>query len=230
MNDYKYEWDMSYINKDNFVFYPHEEIIRFVSKYIRKRVDLNNFKDVCNIENPKMLDVGCGIGRHIIYAADMGIEAFGIDLSENAIRKAREWAAKSGLVDSEKRIIQGDIRNLPWTEETFDFAISHGVLDSMTFSTAKEAVKEIARVLKEGGLFYCDIISGDDSSHFREYAGEELVKAPHECGTIQSYFNFTKINELIHGVFAVKESFLIRKENILTGQFTSRYHLVLKKM
>ncbi len=28
-------WEESYLKKDNFVFYPHEEVIRFFSKYIR---------------------------------------------------------------------------------------------------------------------------------------------------------------------------------------------------
>ncbi len=35
MDNQKYEWDKSYQNLDNFVFYPHEEVIRFVSKFIR---------------------------------------------------------------------------------------------------------------------------------------------------------------------------------------------------
>lgn len=30
------EWDDSYRNRDNILFYPYEEIIRFVSKYIKK--------------------------------------------------------------------------------------------------------------------------------------------------------------------------------------------------
>lgn len=223
-------WDISYNNKDNFVFYPHEEVIRFVSKYIRKRVDLSKFKEGCNVDNPKILDVGCGIGRHIIYADDMGIEAYGIDLSNTAIAKACEWADKNGMDNSKKRIVQGDICCLPWENDFFDFAVSHGVLDSMPFTMAKKGVREVARVLKKNGLFYCDIVSGDDSSHFREYAGEEVVETLHECGTIQCYFNFTKVNELIGEVFSIHEAFLIRKENVLSGSFISRYHLVLKKL
>ena len=45
MNNNKSEWDKSYQKRDNFVFYPHEEVIRFVSKFIRKRVGLNEFLD-----------------------------------------------------------------------------------------------------------------------------------------------------------------------------------------
>ena len=44
------KWEESYRRKENFVFYPHEEIIRFVSKYIRKRVGLDEWKDVSEIQ------------------------------------------------------------------------------------------------------------------------------------------------------------------------------------
>ena len=43
MNLKKKEWNQSYKNKDNFIFYPHEEVIRFISKYIKKRIGLNKY-------------------------------------------------------------------------------------------------------------------------------------------------------------------------------------------
>lgn len=229
MGNQQKKWDDSYRNRDNFLFYPHEEIIRFVSKYIRKRVGLNELLEICSTKTPKLLDLGCGIGRHIIYASKMGIEAYGIDLSEFAIQKAIEWAEAEGVPKPKERIKQGDIRNLPWADGYFDFVVSHGVLDSMNFEIAKGAIKEVARVLKESGLFYCDLISGDDSFHAREYAGEEFVETQHEQGTVQSYFNFSKIKHLIKGYFEIEECVLIKRENVVSGGYGSRYHLVLRR-
>lgn len=52
----KDKWDAIYKNKDNFVFYLHEEVIRFVSKYIRKRVGDKNYIDKKDFEkNPIIL-------------------------------------------------------------------------------------------------------------------------------------------------------------------------------
>lgn len=226
----KSEWEISYQNRDNFVFYPHEEVIRFVSKYIRKRTGLNEFKDVvpCN-PPPKILDLGCGIGRHALYCHDMGLDAYGIDLSETAVEVARSWGAQSGIEAPEKKILPGDIRHLPWEDGFFAFAISHGVLDSIHFEIARAASVELARVLRRGGVFYCDLISGDDFAHAREFCGEDVVTSSHEHGTIQSYYNFAKVNELIAGLFEIEEVLLIRRENIVQGGFSSRLHVVLKR-
>ncbi|MFA7239051.1 MAG: class I SAM-dependent methyltransferase [Sulfuricellaceae bacterium] len=223
------EWDDSYKKKDNFVFYPHEEVIRFVSKYIRKRIGLHEFRDVAaDASSAKILDFGCGIGRHVIFCHELGLSAYGIDLSQEAINVALQWTDEKGLREQKKVIVQGDVRHLPWDEGFFDFALSHGVLDSMHFDVAKQACAEVARVMKKGGLFYCDLVSGDDSSHAREFAEEEIVTTEHETGTIQSYFNYSKLVALISDYFDIVECKLIRNENVHNGIFISRWHLVLK--
>jgi|APSaa5957512535_1039671.scaffolds.fasta_scaffold305158_2 hypothetical protein len=43
--EFKSAWDDSFKNKDNYVFYSYEEIIRFVSKYFCKRIEFNQFLD-----------------------------------------------------------------------------------------------------------------------------------------------------------------------------------------
>jgi SAM-dependent methyltransferase len=227
MQNYQQEWNNSYVNRDNFVFYPHEEVIRFVSKFIRKRIGLNEFRDV---EPGKVLDLGCGIGRHVIYCYEMGLDAYGIDLSDTAVVVAREWANQKGLPESEKKILQGDVCNLPWDDNYFHYAVSHGVLDSMPFGVARAACIELGRVMPVGGLFYCDLISGDNSMHAREFSGEEIVATAHEQGTVQHYFNMTKILSMIDGIFEIEECNLIRRESVLQGGYGSRYHLVLKRV
>ena len=227
----KSEWNKSYVNKNNFLFYPDDEVIRFMSKYIRKRIGLNKFLNLNFQKNMKRsLDLGCGIGRHVIYCHEMGLDSYGIDLSDIAIKFAHDWAKVIGLLAPNKKIKQGDVRYLPWDSGFFNFVISHGVLDSMSLEIAKETSIEIARVMDTGGLFYCDLISGDDSDHAREYYGEEIVKTEHEKGTIQSYFNFHKIQYLFEGLFTIKECQLIKRENVLTGTLSSRYHLILEKI
>ena len=228
----KDSWEESYRRGDNFLFYPKEEIIRFVSKYIRKRTGLNDFLNVTTLghTHPKILDLGCGIGRHVKYCHEMGLEAYGIDISKVAVIEARNWLSSTGMSDPYDYVLQGDVCQLPWKNGFFTFALSHGVLDSMAWEAARAACIELARVMIPGGIFYCDLISGDDSSHSREYSGSEVVTAKHEENTIQLYFNMQLINELIEGVFSIQECNLVRFENVLTGEYHSRYHLVLSRI
>ena len=226
----KSEWEDSYLKRDNYLFHPHEEVIRFVSKYIRKRVGLNQFSDVTPGSGPhRVLDLGCGIGRHVMYCHDMGMDAYGVDLSATAIEAATEWAVSRGTKELTARLLQSDARSLPWEDGFFQYAVSHGVLDSMSFKLARVVSTELARVMAPRGIFYCDLVSGDDNRHAREFSGEEIVVTAHEKGTVQLYFNISLIRSLFDALFDILECNLIRREDVISGGYTSRYHLVLQK-
>jgi SAM-dependent methyltransferase len=230
MNERQDKWNASYQRRENFVFSPNEQVVRFVSKYVRKRVGLNEFKDVLQLGRPvRFLDLGCGIGRHLIFAYEMGLEGYGVDLSPVAVEQARLWVKTRGFGDFEKRIRAASATQLPFDERFFDVAVSHGVLDSMPFAVARAAVQECARVLTPGGIFCCDLISGDDSSHGREFDGEEIVSTEHERDTVQSYFNFGKIQRLVEGVFEIVEAILVRQQNLLVAGSHARTCIVLRK-
>jgi SAM-dependent methyltransferase len=229
MNDRLEQWNQSFERHENFVFVPNEQVVRFIARYIRKRIGLAEFTDVLKLDHPaRLLDLGCGIGRHLIYAREMGLESYGVDLSPVAVEIARQWAKSAGFTQPENSIRVASVTSLPFDDHFFDVAISHGVLDSIRFDVARQAAKECARVLRPGGLFYCDLISPDDSRHGREFAGEEIVSTQHERDTIQSYFNFTRIHQLFDGLFEIVEATLCRQENLLAPASTARTHLVLK--
>jgi SAM-dependent methyltransferase len=221
-------WDQSYDKGDNYVFYPHEEVIRFVSRYVRKRTGFDSFSDRRPFaRTPTGLDLGCGIGRHVRYMDDMQIEAHGIDLSRVAIEEALRVCQADGRSQLHDRFHIGSITEMPYEDGYFDCIVSHGVLDSMPFDIARQAVVESRRVLDAQGHFYLDLISGDDPEHFPEYAGEETVVGPFESDTIQSYFNFARIQQLIGDTFSLVECQLIRHSNMIGSGWHSRYHLVL---
>lgn len=67
----------------------------------------------------RVLDVGCGTGRHAVPLATMGLGVTGVDLSPEMIAKARERAS-AAAVDVE--LLVADARELP-DLEPFDAAI-----------------------------------------------------------------------------------------------------------
>jgi 2-polyprenyl-3-methyl-5-hydroxy-6-metoxy-1,4-benzoquinol methylase len=79
--------------------------------FIEKELNFN--KDL------KILDIGCGTGRHSIELTRRGYRVTGIDLSESQIARAREKAREENLqID----FLVHDARNLPFSNE-FDVAL-----------------------------------------------------------------------------------------------------------
>ncbi|QSZ40742.1 methyltransferase domain-containing protein [Sulfurimonas aquatica] len=229
MNNHISQWNNSYKNKDNFVFYPHEEIIRFISKYIKKRIGFNDFKKQYNFHHlPKVLDFGCGIGRHVKLINEFKLDAYGFDLSTDAISYAKEIFQQQNLSYLGNKVIQANITNLPYDDNKFDFMLSHGVLDSMPFEIAKIGMSELHRCIQNDGYIYFDLISTKDSS-FNGNLEKEIDEA-HELGTIQSYFDLHKINLLLGKLFQIQEITLIEKQDILNNINHARYHVVVKKL
>lgn len=107
----------------------------------------------------KIIDIGCGTGRHSIELSKRGYEITGIDLSESLLQKAREKAIQNGL---HINFLRHDARNLPF-ENQFDVAIMmcEGGFplmetDEMNF----EILKNVSRSLKNKSTFIFTTLNG----------------------------------------------------------------------
>ena len=76
-------------------------------------------KEIGYDKNARILDIGCGTGRHAIELTKRGYTVVGVDLSDSQLERARQKAAIDHLqIDFQKH----DARNLPFVHE-FDLAI-----------------------------------------------------------------------------------------------------------
>jgi ubiquinone/menaquinone biosynthesis C-methylase UbiE len=107
----------------------------------------------------RILDVGCGTGRHAIELAKRGYTVTGIDLSESQLAKARQKAATLNLPVV---FLQHDARELPFDRE-FDLAIMlcEGGFPLMETDEMNFAIlQSVARSLKKGGKFIFTTLNG----------------------------------------------------------------------
>lgn len=262
------QWNESYARGENAIFYPHEEMVRFLNRFIRKRISLHRFSDVIyrgdfyhsgigitknkqivesvksdiltgggneTLMPLKALDFGCGIGRGSMLMAEFGIHSYGIDISQVAIDEAKklyaDLAQKQKLAPVEFQAYNGE--KIPFDDESFDFSVSYGVLDSLPFELAKKLVKEIERVSKT--YFFVSLIGEDSTSEFSNiqaniFTDEVEVQEAHEKGTIQSFFDYKKIQNLFANtsfeiVWGEKKTSL----NLMNNSTHSRYYIVLRK-
>jgi 2-polyprenyl-3-methyl-5-hydroxy-6-metoxy-1,4-benzoquinol methylase len=107
----------------------------------------------------KILDVGCGTGRHTIELSKRGYSVTGIDLSESQLKRAREKAESNRLkIDFQKQ----DARNLPFDNE-FDAAIMlcEGGFSLMeTDEMNNEILKNVTKSLRGNGKFIFTTLNG----------------------------------------------------------------------
>ena len=104
--------------------------------------------------NSKVLDLGCGEGRHIFGALDEYKDIYCVGLDQDIPSLD---VCKEGLVFFEELntgstiFIQGSVYNLPFEDDAFDLVICSEVLEHLDDYHA--AIKEIYRVLKPQGKF-----------------------------------------------------------------------------
>lgn len=114
----------------------------------------------------RVLDVGCGRGRHAVEFAARGFDVTGLDLSERSLEIAAKRADDQGV---DVRFIRGDMRE-PVDTEAFDLVINlftaFGYFEKA--SEHQRAVDAMATALTTGGVLVQDFLNAD-------YVRETLV-------------------------------------------------------
>jgi SAM-dependent methyltransferase len=100
----------------------------------------------------RVLDLGCGSGRHLVFLAKNGFDVYGIDIAKSGIKLAKNWLKEEKL---KAHLKIGDIyKKLPYKDNFFDAIVSTQTLHHNRIEKIRKAIKEIERILKPGGLIF----------------------------------------------------------------------------
>lgn len=114
----------------------------------------------------RVLDLGCGIGRHLLFLAGEGFDAWGVDVSPTAIATSARALRDAGL---RATLVQADMARLPLAA-AFDAAVAWNVIYHGTLNTIVDTVAGVARALRQGGLFLVTFNSTENDAALRARA------------------------------------------------------------
>ena len=133
------DWDDVFAKKGKYFTEPHPDMERLADLFREKGVR-------------RILDLGCGTGRHLLFLLKKGFEVYGLDGSPNGLEIAKNWLTDENL--SSELTCQKIEHKFPYKDSFFDAVISIQVIHHNLMKDIVFTVNEIKRVLKQEGFIF----------------------------------------------------------------------------
>lgn len=166
--------------------YPWDIVVSFVFRNAprdRPRADIG------------ILEVGCGTGANLWFAAREGFRVAGVDGSASAIATAQQRFREDGL-SGDLRV--ADFVALPFADASMSLVIDRGSLTCCGTTALRSALAEIHRVLQPGGRFLFNPYADSHSSARAGRPGPDDLTVDIGAGTLAGvgHIRFTSRRDL----------------------------------
>lgn len=104
----------------------------------------------------RVLDLGCGIGRHALMFARAGLDVTAMDGAPAGLAAVRAAAEAEGLAIATD---EGLMTDLPYADGSFDYVLAFNVIYHGEPGVVRRAIAEIRRVLAPNGLYQGTMLS-----------------------------------------------------------------------
>ncbi|MFF4102740.1 class I SAM-dependent methyltransferase [Streptomyces sp. NPDC001903] len=122
----------------------------------------------------RLVDLGSGPGVDAVFLSVQGLDVTGVDLSPDAVARARRWAELAG---APAEFIQGDVLDVPLPDHSADVVTDSFVFHNMRDDARERYADEVHRLLKPGGLFLLNSFSDHmvEGTGPRRITSEEIL-------------------------------------------------------
>lgn len=141
--------------------------------FIFRQTQLYKFLKYCSENNLEKVVLDCGAGGKyppLALFLEYGYKTLGIEISDSQIEKAKAFADEFNI---NLNINKGDIKQLPFDDESISYIYSYNTIFHMKKSDMTKGINEIKRVLKTGGICFINFLSVNDSDFGK---GEKIGK------------------------------------------------------
>lgn len=148
----------------------------FLGTRARRYLSRRRFVTVTGMTSEKSggraLDVGCGWGYNLFLLRSRGFDTCGIDIVQNDFYAAKKIAEANGYFN---KLLGADMSALPFEDRTFSAVTAVETFEHVFFPDRVNAVREVARVLIQGGTF---ILSTPNYYSLVEAGKRGIVRVP----------------------------------------------------
>jgi SAM-dependent methyltransferase len=191
-------WNTIFKEKGKVFTIPHPDMMEIVNYLKEKRAK-------------RVLDLGCGTGRHLILFANEGFEVYGLDAAPEGIEIAKNWLAEKNL--SCELIVHQMEEKFPFQDSFFDAVISIQAMHHNKIEKIKFTIREIGRVLKPGGLLFITVPTFDRFNRKNRWNLKKVEKGTFmplsgpEKGLLHHFFSKREIYKVFNR-FQIKEIYI----------------------
>ncbi len=181
------EWDDIFSEKGKVFTESHQDMEKIAKLFKEKGVQ-------------KILDIGSGTGRHLLYFSKKGFEVYGMDASPKGISIAKQWLLEENL--NAEIILHRIEEKFPFEDNFFDAIISIQVIHHNKMKEILITISEIERVLKKGGMIFITFPRLESRSGLDKWELMEIEKntyipqAGQEKGLPHHFFTIEEIHDL----------------------------------
>jgi SAM-dependent methyltransferase len=142
------------------------------------------------ITNGKLLDLGTGPATQSIWLAKRGFQVIGSDLSEAAIKRARNVYANEKNVN----FVIDDILNSNLKENQFDYIFDRGCFHVLLSTDRQRYITKIRQIMKDNGILFLKCFSDKEPRQEGPYKfSKEGIR-----DLFSKYFRIDSIKETVY--------------------------------
>jgi ubiquinone/menaquinone biosynthesis C-methylase UbiE len=198
------DWNTLFLEEQHRWKTPHEAVIAFANSF-------------GNARHARILDLGCGAGRHLVYLAKQGFDMWGMDISPTGLGYARRWLSQEALT---AHVCIADMTRFCFADAAFDGLVSTYVIYHNRVEGIRQTISEITRVLKPGGRGMVTMISTRSGRCGHGTAlepGTYIPESGEDMGEIHHYSDLAEIGREFSGL-------IVRKVELSEQDDGSRFH------
>jgi SAM-dependent methyltransferase len=190
----------------------------------------------------RVLDLGCGIGRHTVALARLGFEVAATDVAPSGLVTCAAWLAREGL---RAVVARQEMETFPFPDRAFNGLVAFHAIYHNTLAGMRRTLAEVQRILRPGAWLYLTAIPRDEgriTTYQAEIAAGQCREIepftfvwPHETGDKSLPHHLcdeAELRDLLAG-FAVDNLSLVRRKYIDDdgkSQVSAHYHVQARRL